>query len=50
MGRVTGLGGVFFKCADPEGMYAWYENHLGLKRDGGEVRFEWHDQGGGHAG
>jgi len=35
---------VFFKCADPERMYAWYENHLGLKRDGGEVKFEWKDK------
>ena len=44
MGRVTGLGGVFFKCADPERMYAWYENHLGVKREGGEVKFEWKDK------
>ena len=44
MGRVTGLGGVFFKCADPDRLYAWYENHLGLKRDDGGVMFHWRDE------
>src|SRR5256885_9651368 len=41
MGRVTGLGGVFFKAADPEWLYAWYENHLGLNRSEGGVLFRW---------
>ena len=50
MGRITGLGGVFFKCADPERMYAWYESHLGVKREGGEVWFEWRDKETGAAG
>jgi len=31
--RVTGIGGVFFKAKDPNAMYAWYEKHLGLKKD-----------------
>ena len=44
MGRVTGLGGVFFKTADPERLYAWYETHLGLKREGGGVMFRWRDK------
>jgi hypothetical protein len=39
-GRVTGLGGVFFKGARSERMYAWYQIHLGLERTGGEVRFQ----------
>ena len=43
MGRVTGLGGVFFKAADPERLYAWYENHLGLKRGEGGVLFRWRE-------
>jgi predicted enzyme related to lactoylglutathione lyase len=43
MGRVTGLGGVFFKAADPERLYAWYENHLGLKRTEGGVLFRWRE-------
>jgi predicted enzyme related to lactoylglutathione lyase len=33
MRRVIGLGGVFFKARDPEALYAWYEKHLGIKRD-----------------
>src|SRR2546423_8052288 len=43
MGRVTGLGGVFFKAEDPERMYAWYETHLGLKKDEGGVLFRWRE-------
>jgi catechol 2,3-dioxygenase-like lactoylglutathione lyase family enzyme len=43
MGRVTGLGGVFFKSDDPEGLYAWYETHLGLKRKESGVFFRWRD-------
>jgi catechol 2,3-dioxygenase-like lactoylglutathione lyase family enzyme len=50
MGRVTGLGGVFFKSADPERLYAWYEKHLGMKREGGEFRFHWGDPSTGGAG
>jgi len=33
MRRVIGLGGVFFKARNPEALYAWYEKHLGIKRD-----------------
>ncbi len=28
--RVTGIGGVFFRSKDPEGLAAWYEDHLGV--------------------
>ena len=28
--KVTGIGGVFFKCKDPEQMKDWYNKHLGL--------------------
>ena len=28
--RVHGLGGVFFKAADPAALSAWYARHLGL--------------------
>jgi len=42
MQRATGIGGIFFKCDDPEKMYQWYEKHLGLKRTpDGAVMFEW---------
>jgi catechol 2,3-dioxygenase-like lactoylglutathione lyase family enzyme len=43
MGRVTGLGGVFFKAQDPERMYDWYARHLGLKREAGGVMFRWRE-------
>jgi predicted enzyme related to lactoylglutathione lyase len=32
MERVTGLGGVFFRCRDPETLQAWYMEHLGLPK------------------
>ena len=41
MQRVTGIGGVFFKADDPEKMYQWYEKHLGIKREHGNVLFRW---------
>jgi len=28
--KVTGIGGIFFKCNDPEKMKSWYGQHLGL--------------------
>jgi hypothetical protein len=27
MAGVTGLGGMFFKADDPEGLYDWYEKN-----------------------
>lgn len=30
MKRVTGIGGIFFKCQDPEKINQWYKTHLGL--------------------
>lgn len=30
MKKVTGIGGVFFKCKDPVATRAWYAEHLGL--------------------
>jgi hypothetical protein len=32
--RVTGIGGIFFKARDPEGLRAWYRDHLGLELTG----------------
>ena len=40
MARVTGIGGVFFKCkGDPAAFTAWYQNHLGMRLEvwGGAV-------------
>ncbi|HEY7119019.1 MAG TPA: VOC family protein [Tepidisphaeraceae bacterium] len=50
MRRVTGLGGVFFKAADPTGLAAWYERHLGLSGQGGIVNFLWREREGDSAG
>lgn len=30
MKKVTGIGGIFFKCKDPEKMKEWYKTNLGL--------------------
>lgn len=30
MKRVTGIGGIFFKAADPKALGEWYRVHLGL--------------------
>ena len=30
MAKVTGIGGIFFKCNDPKEMNKWYAEHLGL--------------------
>ena len=29
--RVVGIGGIFFKAADPERLQAWYRERLGLE-------------------
>ena len=39
--RVTGIGGVFFKSADPKRLYAWYEKHLGIQPKEWGVSFAW---------
>lgn len=33
MKKVTGIGGVFFKCQDPESTKKWYSQHLGFETD-----------------
>jgi glyoxylase I family protein len=30
MQKVLGIGGIFFKAKDPDGLSAWYEKHLGV--------------------
>jgi predicted enzyme related to lactoylglutathione lyase len=39
--KVTGIGGVFFKCKNPEKMRMWYQKHLGLQTDKYGTNFEW---------
>jgi len=41
MKRVTGIGGIFFKCKDPDKMKEWYQTHLGLVNDEYGTSFEW---------
>ncbi|TDH29323.1 VOC family protein [Segetibacter sp. 3557_3] len=39
--RVTGIGGIFFKCKDPGKVRDWYKTHLGLNSDKYGTVFEW---------
>ncbi len=41
MKKVTGLGGIFFKCNDPQKMKDWYATNLGLKNDEYGTTFTW---------
>lgn len=41
MKRVTGIGGVFFKTADPKKTREWYGKHLGLPVDDYGASFQW---------
>jgi len=41
MRRVTSLGGIFFKCENPDKIKEWYKNHLGLQTDDYGTSFEW---------
>jgi len=41
MKKVTGLGGVFFKCNDPKSMNDWYAKNLGLVTSEYGTTFEW---------
>lgn len=43
MKRVTGIGGIFFKCKDPKKMTAWYQQHLGLETNPYGATFEWYE-------
>ena len=40
--KVTGIGGIFFKCKDPNKMRDWYKTHLGLNTNQYGAVFEWH--------
>lgn len=39
--KVTGIGGIFFKCKDPKKMREWYNTHLGLNTNQYGTVFEW---------
>ncbi len=41
MKKVTGIGGIFFKCKDPHKMNEWYQTHLGINTSQYGAVFEW---------
>lgn len=44
MARITGVGGIFFKCDDPKSLAAWYRDVLGFPvQDWGGAVFEGED-------
>jgi catechol 2,3-dioxygenase-like lactoylglutathione lyase family enzyme len=48
MAKITGLGGVFYKAADPQRTQAWYQENLGIGGDWGAL-FPWSAETGGQA-
>ena len=40
--KVTGIGGIFFKCKDTKKMKEWYKTNLGLNTNQYGVVFEWY--------
>ena len=41
-GRVTSIGGVFFKCKNPKEVRNWYKENLGFSVNDYGAVFEWH--------
>lgn len=39
--KVTGIGGIFFKCKDPKKVREWYQANLGLNTNNFGAVFEW---------
>ena len=50
MKKVTGLGGIFFKCKDPEKTKEWYKKHLGINAGEYGYTFKWKDKDSGSLG
>lgn len=44
MKKVTGIGGVFFKCKDPKAVNEWYRIHLGFDTTPYGTSFEWREE------
>lgn len=42
-GRVTGIGGIFFKSQNPNEIKEWYSKHLGLQTDRYGTLFEFRE-------
>ena len=47
MKKVTGIGGIFFKCKDPNKTKEWYKTNLGLNTTEYGAVFEWYEGEGG---
>ncbi|REC60519.1 VOC family protein [Chryseobacterium pennae] len=43
MKKVTGIGGIFFKCKDPKVLKEWYKKHLGIDINEYGATFNWKD-------
>ena len=43
MKKVTGIGGIFFKCKDPKAINEWYKTHLGFDTSEYGTSFEWRE-------
>jgi predicted enzyme related to lactoylglutathione lyase len=43
MKKVTGIGGIFFKCKDPNKMKEWYQKNLGLNTTPYGATFDWYE-------
>jgi predicted enzyme related to lactoylglutathione lyase len=41
MKRATSIGGIFFKCKDPDAQMDWYSQHLGIVMDQYGTSFQW---------
>jgi predicted enzyme related to lactoylglutathione lyase len=41
--KVTGIGGIFFKCHDPNKMKEWYKTNLGFDVKPWGTNFEWRE-------
>lgn len=39
--KVTGIGGIFFKCKDTKKLKVWYHDNLGFNTDAYGTVFEW---------
>ncbi len=45
MARVTGIGGIFLRSANPKALTAWYAEHLGVQlSEWGGAKFSWSDE------
>lgn len=49
MKKVTGIGGIFFKCKDPGKIMDWYKTHLGFDTNEYGVSFAWKEASEGNA-